>query len=120
MLPERDCDTCNDVQARLWGCEDEPEQPLSLNGEWVKRCPRRLALDQPDELRQLLFLYRNYTRGLLPNPGSVLDQSAYLMTLFEVLDGAIAQVEQERVKEAERKAQKGRQAQQPRRGGRGA
>lgn len=92
------------MQKKLWGCEDNAQLPLKLNGEEVWRCPRRPVLEEPDGFRFWLGLYRNYQLGVLPDPGSWLEQASMTVEVFKVLDYAYSRVEEHRASERERKS----------------
>lgn len=49
-------------------------------------------------------LYRMYRNGFLPEEGSVLDQSGYVLGVFDVLDSVYAKIDEYKSKEAHRKA----------------
>lgn len=92
------------MQKKLWGCEDNAQLPLKLNGEELWRCPRRPVLEDPDGFRFWLGLYRNYQLGVLPEAGAWLDQSSMTVEVFKVLDYAYSRVEEHRASERERKS----------------
>lgn len=107
-MPERDCLKCTAARKVQWGCQGNATSPLVLDGKNVDTCPRRPLLDEPGFYRELFFLYRAYQKGFLPEPGGLNDQPAYLISCFQVIDAAIAEVEREqdrkRKLDAERKA----------------
>ena len=92
------------MQKQLWGCEDKAQLPLKLNGEELWRCPRRPVLEDPDGFRFWLRQYRNFQNGVLPDPGSWLEQASMTVEVFGVLDYAYSRVEEHRASERERKA----------------
>lgn len=96
LLPEWDCETCTAAQKVARGCEAPARQRLELDGEVVTRCPRRPLLDTPQWLDELFWLYSNYTKGILPDGGTLLTNPAKLVDAFRVLSGAIALAETER------------------------
>jgi hypothetical protein len=72
----------------------------------LDRCPRRLLLDQPQDVAEVFWWYQNYRRGLLPVDGGLLDQPALLMECFSVIDSAIATYEAEQAEEMRKQTSK--------------
>jgi len=110
LLPERQCHKCK--RQKDWGCESErvpsgPEDhtatqdengewwgwknpshlPLSVDGEETWACPRQDLKRRPREWNTMLFYYGFYKqKGLLPQPGAIMDQSNKAMSVFRVFD----------------------------------
>jgi hypothetical protein len=101
LLPERDCTCC--TQQEEWGCgahlavDDAGEEvwvgaaavPVEIDGEEVWRCPRRPILDDPSGWDRLLFYYRLYDKGHLPDSGAVTDQGHRAMQLMALVDRTV-------------------------------
>ena len=81
------------------GCDGLPTLKTEIEGQLLTRCPKRLFLDHPDDMSEVLWYYSNYKRGLLPVAGGLLDQPALLMEMFKVIDSAMNAIEIERSKE---------------------
>lgn len=96
LLPKYKCQTCGPELKRERGCDSKPRYPISLDGEDLQRCPLRPYLDDPGAHNELMALYGWYRRGLLPDPGTMLDQSASLVEAFLVVDAAVRDAERER------------------------
>ncbi len=92
------------MKKELWGCETDAKLPIKLNGEEQLRCPRRPVLEQPEGFRFWLRHYRNYDKGILPDPGAWNDQASMTVEVFSILDYAYSRVEEHRASERERKA----------------
>lgn len=67
--------------------------PQIMDGEELKRCPRRPVLDHPTSLEWFFRLYSWYKKGHLPDAGSYLDQAAAMSQLVEIFDRAVADAE---------------------------
>jgi hypothetical protein len=65
------------------------------------------VLDDPEAFQYWLRLYSNYKRGILPEPGSLMEQSAYVMQMFGILDTVVAQIQKHHEDEAAKNAKKG-------------
>jgi hypothetical protein len=121
LLPERNCAGC--TRQKEWGCDarqivdehgeekwiDAAPIPLQIDGEEVRRCPRRPLKDDPRYWNRLLFFYGLYKQGHLPDPGAVTEQSHKAMELFQIIgdvadDCAREKAERERRKQAARGA----------------
>ena len=100
MLPERDCSKCDADRKRVWGCSAKAEVPVRIGDEEFWRCPRRPVLDSPHEFAYWLRLYRYKRQGLLPEPGSVLEQCATTLQVFDILDRTYGEVEEYRAAQA--------------------
>ena len=66
--------------------------PLKFMGEETRRCPRRPIYEDPASFSYWLRLYRNYTLGMLPEEGGILDQTSMATEVFKLLDNAYARV----------------------------
>jgi hypothetical protein len=66
------------------------------------------VFDQPQVFGYYLSAYRDLKRGILPEAGSRMDQSAYVMEVLSIIDGVYAEVTEELMARAEQNA--GRQA----------
>lgn len=88
----------------MWGCNGDARVPVELFGERTTTCPRRPVLDQPEEFAYYMRLYRMYRNGFLPESGAVMDQSGYVLGVFDVLDSVYASIEEYKSKEARRKS----------------
>ena len=103
----------------LWGCDavetDEPDPlsggtghlwknaakiPLTIDNEMIWRCPRRPLLDDPAYWSKLLFSYSLFRDGHMIDEGSVSSQSFKAMTLFGIIQDAMAAVETEKAERA--------------------
>lgn len=60
--------------------------------------------EEEASVSELLWYYSNYKRGQLPEAGGLLDQSAYMMTMFRIIDGAVGTIERHHQEKAEREA----------------
>lgn len=103
LMPELSCSGCT-KQTEL-GCHAfqfrEPEEgedprdtwvnpafmPITLDGEDTYACPRQTLYQNPGEWNELLKYYGFYTKGFLPETGSIIDQSNALIEAFQILDG---------------------------------
>jgi hypothetical protein len=56
-----------------------------------------------------LGAYRDLKRGILPEPGSRMEQSAYVMQVLQIIDATYAEVQEE----LRRRAENPKQAEQP-------
>lgn len=127
-MPERQCDGCK--RQADWGCEakvhpatektegarrnsngewqvwTKPSRlPLTIDGEESYGCPRQDIKEQPQKWARILLYFGFYTKGHLPEPGGVLDQSNKAMEVFRVLDAINAECDQAlREKERDRRA----------------
>jgi hypothetical protein len=81
----------------LRGCEARPKDRKEIEGKIPERCPKRLFLDQPEDMAEIFWWYGNYKKGLLPVGGGILDQPALMMELFMVIDGAVATIEHDQM-----------------------
>lgn len=102
-MPERDCNTCTAHLKRQRGCETDAPMPMRLDGKDVFRCPRRPILDDPRFFDTVLTQYKAYIRGYLPDPGSLLDQGHRYVVSMAVVEGAIAEAEQEQERRERKK-----------------
>jgi hypothetical protein len=115
LLPERQCHKCK--RQKDWGCEAErvpsgPEDhtaaqdengewwgwsnpahlPIAVDGEETWACPRQDLKRRPQEWNTILFYYEFYRdKGLLPQPGSVMDQSNKALSIFRILNDVNAE-----------------------------
>jgi len=111
-MPERKCESC--TRQKEWGCEakrwrhpkpgepDGPENwvkpaylPVTLDGEETWACPRQHLRENPHYWAKILKLYGMYRKGFLPDKGAVVDQSNRAIEIFQILDDANAQCDQE-------------------------
>lgn len=109
LLPERDCATCTVHQMRNWGCEEDAESLIELDGEELNRCPRREFKEFPAYYGHLMWLYTQWQKGFLPEEGGLNSQPFRLVESIRIIDTAIGAVqaheeEMERRKTARAKA----------------
>lgn len=112
LLPEFQCDTCTAHQKLSRGCETDAPIPLELDGETLFRCPRRPLLENSSLYADLFWLYQSHKEGHLPESTNLglLGQPNKLLQMFRVIDGAFADLREEkeeqrrRVEAAKRKA----------------
>jgi hypothetical protein len=109
LLPAYDCGTCTERLKKSRGCDGPPEQPVTLAGQPLDRCPMRPYLDAPVEVNELVTLYRWYKQGMLPDPGTVLDQPSTFVDAMLVIDGALAEAEASRQRAREEEARRAKQ-----------
>jgi hypothetical protein len=115
LLPERKCNECTDRKKVAWGCTAAPKEKLTFDGEVMDRCPLRPALDHTNAVNDLLWYYSNFNKkGVLPEPGGLLDQPAVMLEVFRVFDGAVATVDS--YERAKREAEAAKARNRPRRG----
>lgn len=77
--------------------------PITIDGENDFSCPLRPIKDDPVGWNEMLLLYGYYQKGFLPEDGGVVDQSAYAMSLFQIVDAAKSECEDElRAREAQK------------------
>lgn len=101
LLPERNCDTCNELNKASWGCTTDSKIIMEFDGEIIKRCPNRPFLDDP-ELVSLAFTYYNwYKKGHFPEEGTWLDQPAAFVDLVSYMDICVRDAEEQKRKEDE-------------------
>lgn len=66
--------------------------------------------EEEASVSELLWYYSCYKRGQLPEPGGLLDQSAHLMTMFRIIDGAVATIERHQQEKAQQEANRARRS----------
>jgi hypothetical protein len=103
LLPEWECGTCTALQKQMRGCEEEATKPIELDGEPQLRCPRRPLLERPVYFDELFWLYSNYTSGILPEAGGLVNQPAKLMAMLRCLKSAKSAAEREKDERENRK-----------------
>lgn len=96
LLPERRCSTCQPAQKAQWGCTEDAQLPVEMDGETLARCPRRPLLDDSGFYSEVFWLYQAYQKGFLPEEGGLQDQATVLIECFQVIDAAISAAERER------------------------
>ena len=106
LLPKRRCHRCTAAQKKSWGCEKDvhPAQAVKLDGEVMLRCPVRPFLDDPEGFNAVMERYRWYRAGLLPEPGTWMDQPNKLLELFSVIDQALEDARAEKQAKQEKHA----------------
>lgn len=105
LLPDWQCSTCTANQKLARGCETDAKQPVELDGEKLKRCPRRMLLDQPIYAGEIWWLYSRYSDGMLPEHGGLYDQPAKYLAVVRLLETVRAAADSENEqKEKRRKA----------------
>jgi hypothetical protein len=78
-----------------------------MDGEAHTVCPRRPLFDQPREFGYWLGIYRDWKKGILPEAGARMDQSAYVLEMVSIMDGVYATVQEAMEQEAEKNARRG-------------
>jgi hypothetical protein len=96
------------MQQRLRGCEGDAQFPAKIFGEEQKACPRRLIKEDPIGFGRLCQLYSLYDKGVLMVEGGWLDQPNYYVEAMTVFSSALAEVQEEKMREAEGKRGKPR------------
>lgn len=91
LLPGWDCATCKAHHKVERGCFSEPLIPQEIDGEALKRCPRRPLLDQTALFNELFGVYSWYKRGYMPDAGSYLDQAAAFVQMIDIFEHSIAE-----------------------------
>lgn len=104
LLPNYVCAKCTDVLKRARGCSAPPQQPVQFDGRMMERCPMRPFFEDPEHFNQLFVLYRWYSKQLLPDLGTVMDQSNRLVGYSLVIDIALDDSEREKQRKREREA----------------
>src|SRR5574338_140970 len=86
------CQTCDRASQRLRNCTGNGKPAVNiLNNAVFERCPKSLWLESKDA-RDLFHLYIECRElKLLPDQGSVLDQTAFTVELFKYLDGLMSE-----------------------------
>jgi len=79
------CHDCNEHQKKFRGCNDLPIQPYLIDGKPAKRCIAKLL---PPEIKIYIRYYQAYKKGFLPFPGSLSQQPAKLLDIFDILESA--------------------------------
>ena len=102
-MPELDCGKCSPGQKIARGCTTPATRSVIMDGEELKRCPRRPLLDEPEGYGQLFWLYGQALDGKLPEPGGIYDQSARTMECFRVIAMAISLCDEEKARRSKKK-----------------
>jgi hypothetical protein len=101
LLPDFNCNSCPDALKPERGCNSDSPIPYEFDGEEVRRCPRRVILEDREGFYPAVFgHYRAYKAGFLPEPGGTGDQSAFLMGCMHIMSSAMAEVQQAQMDEA--------------------
>lgn len=79
------CHDCNEHQKKFRGCNGKPIQPYLIDGKPADRCIAKML---PPEVKTYIKYYEYYKKGLLPFPGSVAQQPAKLLDIFDILESA--------------------------------
>jgi hypothetical protein len=91
-------------------------------GMQLDRCPMRPFYEDRGSFNTILERWRWMRDGYLPDPGTIVDQSAKLLLFFRVVDRAVADIErdnqQKRERESNAAARKARMTGSRSRGGR--
>lgn len=100
---------------RNWGCEEDAESSIELDGEELTRCPRRPFKEHPAYYGELMWLYNQWQKGFLPEEGGIHSQPYKLVESVRVIDIALGSVreyedEMEKRKTARAAAGRARQA----------
>lgn len=91
-----DCQKCSTNKRKSYGCENETKEPfLLIDGEGIRRCPRKLITKQSAEY---IKFYGYYEKGYLPNAGGILEQPAKLMDAITVIENMLAEMREEKEK----------------------
>ena len=108
LLPSHDCATCTDALKKQRGCDAPPPMPVSLDGEELDRCPVRPYKDDPGSFDDVLQAYSWFKAGMLPDPGTVLDQAEPFLAAVSVLDKAVRGAQEARAKKSRAAAERDR------------
>lgn len=79
------CHSCNDTQKKYRGCFGNPVQPYFIDGKPADRCVAKLL---PLGIKDYIRYYEYYKKGHLPFRGSVAEQPAKLLDIFDILEDA--------------------------------
>lgn len=105
LLPDWQCATCTANQKVSRGCEDDATKPVTLDGEVMVRCPRRIMLDRPHWLNEVWWLYSKYVDGIFPEHGGLSDQPAKYLAVVRLLEATKTAADSEKdQREKKRKA----------------
>lgn len=83
---------------------------MILDGEELRRCPRRPILENPEYFGELFWLYRQHKAGYTSEPGGLSDQPGKLMNCFREIDVAMIKVDKFREEQEERKRRRAARA----------
>lgn len=81
----------------LYGCVDDIK-PYDFYGEQLTRCARRPHLDMYPLISEAIQHYNWMDRGMLPAPGTWLDQTPAFIDIMDAIGRASSKVQQERAK----------------------
>jgi hypothetical protein len=105
LLPEWQCTDCTALQKEQRGCETEAKKTVvELDGAKLKRCPRRIMLDQPRFVSEVWWLFSRYVDGILPEHGGLYDQPAKYLAAMRTLESARAQADSEKEEKDKRRS----------------
>jgi hypothetical protein len=65
------------------------------------------VFDQPREFGYYLSLYRDWRRGILPEPGSRMQQCAYVLEVLSIIEAAYGLVQEAMEEKAQAEARRG-------------
>jgi hypothetical protein len=105
-MPERNCQTCTALQMKVRGCTQDAQQPLTLEGEKLYRCPRRPLLDKTAYFEAVFAHWRTYMKGHLPDVGPLGNQGHRYVTLMRVVEEAVDHAQAEASRRAQQRAAK--------------
>jgi hypothetical protein len=69
----------------------------------LERCPRRPLLDNPGWYSELFWLYANWSKGILPDGGTLNTNPSKLMDAIRIMDDAKAAATSERDQREQRR-----------------
>lgn len=106
LFEDRDCQHATPAQRKKWGCGGGLKPPLVLDGVVFDHCPKRDYCQNMAYYEFVFGRFVDYKRGMLPDDGGLMSQPAKLMECFEVIKGAVADIEADKRR---REAQKAKQ-----------
>lgn len=111
-----DCRKCDKPSQKHRNCHGSyPKATNLLNHSIYTQCPKALWLGSKTE-RNLFALYIDCRESkTLPDPGSLLDQTAFTSELFNYLDGLMAEYRAKKAKEKEEEVARARKEAEARR-----
>ena len=77
---------------------------MTFGEETIYRCPKRVFLDDPVYIGEVVTSYRWKEAGFLPEPGTWQDQPAKLITLYRIADLAVSDASKYQDEAAKRKS----------------
>jgi len=89
------CHNCTETEQRYRGCHGEPEQPYFLDDKQLHRCPMKLI--SPITF-QYFVQYKYFKKNFLLFPGTVGNQPAKLLDIFNIIESEEIKIEENRRK----------------------